>query len=1037
MSRSTSAAKWRSAFASFALLLAAISFSVSTPAQTLPTAQQVASQMNLGWNLGNTLEAICSETAWGNPATNQALINSVKAAGFNAIRIPVSWNCHITDGSTNIPADWMTRVKQVVDMAIGQNMYVIINIHWDNGWLQDHVTDAEAPAINARQNALWTQIATTFRTYDQRLLFAGTNEVHADFGTPTAEHNRVQQSYNQTFVNAVRATGGNNASRSLVVQTYNTNIQHGLNFFNLPTDTITGRLMVEVHYYDPYDFTLNPNGACNFWGAPFPDSGGNCNWAYENWVDTEFAKVRARWVDQGVPVILGEYGVETRPGKNLEARAYWNEYINRAAALNGMKTFYWDNGAPSTGNTFRLFDRNTGAVVDQQVLDAILRGSGVGNPGVMYTLTTTANGMGTVSRNPTGNTFPGGTDVTLTATPASGNDFVGWTGDASGSANPKVVRILGNTSVTGNFVPTGTGGSGTILREFWLNVTGGTVASLTSSTNYPSNPTGSESLTSFEGPTNSGDNYGSRVRGYIHPPITGAYTFWIASDDASDLLLSTSDSPANATRVAFVAEWTDSRQWTKFPAQRSASINLVGGQRYYIEAIQKEATGGDNLAVSWQGPGMAQAVIPGNFLSPFVPTGGGTFALSVTKAGTGTGTVTSNTGGINCGATCSANIASGTSVTLTAAAASGSTFTGWSGACTGTTTCSVSMTQARSVTATFTSQSTTFALTVTKTGTGTGTVTSNTGGINCGATCSANIASGTSVTLSAAAASGSTFTGWSGACTGTSTCTVSMTAARAVTANFNSSSAFSLAVTRAGTGTGTVTSSPNGINCGTTCTANYATGTSVTLSAAAAGGSTFAGWSGACTGTGNCTVSMTQARNVTATFNSTTASFALTVARNGTGAGTVTSNTGGINCGATCSANFASGASVTLSAAAATGSTFAGWSGACTGTGNCILAMTAARAVTATFNTSGTGTTCANPVTFTNNTGNFNTTGAACFRTNQNIAGWGCSNFDGRTVTVGGQARSCGQLPLTRSTDGYYYFAVTAGQFAWASLYVW
>ena len=120
------------------------------------------------------------------PPTRQ-LINSVKAAGFNAIRIPISWNCHITDGSTNIPADWMTRVKQVVDMAIGQNMYVIINIHWDGGWLQDHVTEADRIPVNARQNALWTQIATTFRTYDQRLLFAGTNEVHADFGTPTAD----------------------------------------------------------------------------------------------------------------------------------------------------------------------------------------------------------------------------------------------------------------------------------------------------------------------------------------------------------------------------------------------------------------------------------------------------------------------------------------------------------------------------------------------------------------------------------------------------------------------------------------------------------------------------------------------------------------------------------------------------------------------------------------------------------------------------------------------------------------------------------
>ena len=338
-----SAARWRSVCAFFALAL----FAISAQAQTLPTAPQVASQINLGWNLGNTLEAICSETAWGNPATNQALINSVKAAGFNAIRIPISWNCHITDGSTNIPADWMTRVKQVVDMAIGQNMYVIINIHWDGGWLQDHVTEADRIPVNARQQALWTQIATTFRNYDQRLLFAGTNEVHADFSTPTAAQISVQQSYNQTFVNAVRATGGNNASRSLVVQTYNTNVQHGLALFTLPTDSAANRLMVEVHYYDPYDFTLNPNGSCNFWGAPFPDSGSNCNWAYENWIDTEFAKVRAKWVDQGIPVILGEYGVETRPGKNLEARAYWNEYVNRAAALQRHQDFLLGQRRPA------------------------------------------------------------------------------------------------------------------------------------------------------------------------------------------------------------------------------------------------------------------------------------------------------------------------------------------------------------------------------------------------------------------------------------------------------------------------------------------------------------------------------------------------------------------------------------------------------------------------------------------------------------------------------------------------------------------
>ena len=153
---------------------------------------------------------------------------------------------------------------------------------------------------------------------------------------------------------------------------------------------------------------------------------------------------------------------------------------------------------------------------------------------------------------------------------------------------------------------------------------------------------------------------------------------------------------------------------------------------------------------------------------------------------------------------------------------------------------------------------------------------------------------------------------------------------------------------------------------------------------------------------------------------------------------TVSANTGAINCGSTCSGSYASGTSVTLAASAASGATFAGWSGACSGTGSCTVSMTVSRSVTATFNTSGgTGGTCSNAVTFTNNTGNFNTTGAACYRTSQSIAGWGCSNFDGRTLTVGGVARTCGQLPLTRASDGYYYFAVTAGTYPWASLYVW
>ena len=332
------------------------------------------------------------------------------------------------------------------------------------------------------------------------------------------------------------------------------------------------------------------------------------------------------------------------------------------------------------------------------------------------------------------------------------------------------------------------------------------------------------------------------------------------------------------------------------------------------------------------------------------------------------------------------------------------------------------------------------ALTVTKSGTGSGTVSSSPAGINCGSTCSGSFTNGVSVTLTAASASGSTFSGWSGACTGAAaTCTVSMTQARAVTATFNgTNNTFALSVTRAGAGTGTVTSSPVGISCGTTCSANYSGGMVVMLTAAVASNSTFAGWSGACSGTSTtCTVSMTQARAVTATFNAM-ATFSLSVSKAGAGSGAVTSTPSGINCGTSCVANYGGNASVTLAAAPASGSMFMGWSGACTGTGTCVLAMNQARAVTATFELSGgTGGTCANPVTFSGNTGNFNTTGAACYRTNATVNGWGCYNFDGRTLTVGGVARTCGQLPLTRSSDGYFYFSITAGQYPWAGLFTW
>lgn len=321
------------------------------------------------------------------------------------------------------------------------------------------------------------------------------------------------------------------------------------------------------------------------------------------------------------------------------------------------------------------------------------------------------------------------------------------------------------------------------------------------------------------------------------------------------------------------------------------------------------------------------------------------YELTVVKAGTGSGTVTSNPVRINCGSTCTASFDAGASVTLTASASGGSTFAGWSGACSGIGPCTVSMTEARSVTATF--NATGQILSVGKSGSGGGTVTSTPAGINCGSTCSAGFNSGATVTLSTSAASGSVFAGWSGDCTGTGSCMLSMTQARSVTAAFNRIS-YNLTVTRAGSGSGTVASNPAGIDCGSSCSAGYYSGTSVSLTATAAPGSRFAGWSGACTGTGSCTVNMSQARNVTATFS--LIAYNLLVTRGGSGSGTVTSNPAGISCGSSCTAPFNAGTTVTLSAAPAAGSTFVGWSGACTGSGNCTIGMTQTRNVTATFN---------------------------------------------------------------------------------------
>jgi hypothetical protein len=348
-----------------------------------------------------------------------------------------------------------------------------------------------------------------------------------------------------------------------------------------------------------------------------------------------------------------------------------------------------------------------------------------------------------------------------------------------------------------------------------------------------------------------------------------------------------------------------------------------------------------------------------------------TALLVVVRAGTGTGTVSASVAGIDCGSDCTESFAEGTPITLTAVPTTGSTFSGWSGGgCGGTGACVPTLSGNTTITATFTLNR--YTLSVGRSGTGSGRVTSLPAGVDCGTDCSEAYGHGETVTLTAGPAVGSAFAGWSGGgCTGSDACTVTLTGALTVTAVFNLTPQ-TLSVSTAGNGSGTITSSPAGVSCGSDCSEDYNYGTRVTLTATAGVGSSFVGWSGGgCSGTGTCAVTLTAPTNVTATFNQ--AQVVLTVNRTGNGSGTVTSTPTGVSCGSDCSEIYNYGTGVALSAAPAVGSTFAGWSGGgCSGTGTCVVTLTAATTVTATFSLpqylltvtkagGGTGTVTSNP----------------------------------------------------------------------------
>lgn len=338
--------------------------SVSEPApmRDIPSTELVK-EMKVGWNLGNTLDSTITnpkgtelpsdwETAWGQPVTTKAMIDSVAAQGFNVLRVPITWEGKFGEGPDyTIDPDWLARVNEIVDYGIDDDMFVIINVHHEEWHMPTYENEAAAQEI---LTALWAQIADHFKDYNEKLIFEGLNEPRLK-GTPMEwnggndEARDVINHWNAAFVEAVRNSGGNNKLRHLMVTPYAaSSMDKVLNDFAVPNDD---KVIVSIHAYLPYTFALADNAqATTEWSADNP--------ADTNDIDMLMANLKDRYLDKGRAVIIGEMG--TRNRMNTEARAECARYYSEAAHNAGIPICWWDNNAfVGGGENFGLFDRKT------------------------------------------------------------------------------------------------------------------------------------------------------------------------------------------------------------------------------------------------------------------------------------------------------------------------------------------------------------------------------------------------------------------------------------------------------------------------------------------------------------------------------------------------------------------------------------------------------------------------------------------------------------------------------------------------------
>ena len=368
-------------FAIAALMTMCVTQVASAAEMNGNTATELVSFIGTGWNLGNTLDAIgggnslSSETSWGNPKTTKAMIDAVKAQGFSAVRVPVSWGNHTTGDNFTIDSKWLARVKEVVDYCIDNDMYVILNIHHDTS-TQYYYPSSEYKEQSVKfVTSIWTQVAKYFKDYDQKLIFETLNEPRLagtgdewwfDVNNP---NNAVRDSIsainalNQTAVDAIRAAGGKNTDRCIMVPGYDASIDGcTTSTFKLPDDSTPNRLIVSVHAYTPYNFALNANGTAEFTND------------LKNEVDYLYSTIKSHFIDKGVPAIIGETSASNK--NNAAERVKWAQYYMGKSAEYGVPCMLWDNNAFNGGDRGEChghLNRSTLGWYDKAFVDAVIK----------------------------------------------------------------------------------------------------------------------------------------------------------------------------------------------------------------------------------------------------------------------------------------------------------------------------------------------------------------------------------------------------------------------------------------------------------------------------------------------------------------------------------------------------------------------------------------------------------------------------------------------------------------------------------------